>query len=84
MSSERRHANPGKRERAARKRHRRSEVSSYYDGSVAGPYKLGRKHLGRWFKASSERWIRETLAVAESEKTTKGRVGDQHVSSGAE
>lgn len=47
MSESRRHQNPGKRERQARKRHRRAVHWSSVDGAVHGPLKVGSKHLGR-------------------------------------
>ncbi len=53
MSSARRHANPGKRERQARKRHRRGSV--WFGGWAAGapPLKVGLKHARRvWRKTS--------------------------------
>ena len=58
MSYIRRTANPGKREREARKRHRRAVLWYTRDGAVVGPLKLGRKHLLRRMKAD--------LAVADS------------------
>jgi len=76
MSRERLADNPGKREREARKRHRRAWVvvrgnhtmvanHSYFlhnpPGAEAVPLKLGRKHYGRW--------TRSRLAVADSRKT---------------
>jgi hypothetical protein len=49
MSTERRRENPGRRERAARKRHRRARLiaGGNLEGPVPEPLKLGRKHLGR-------------------------------------
>jgi hypothetical protein len=47
MSSERRHANPGKKERQARKRHRRGSVWVSTWGSGTAPLKAGRKHMSR-------------------------------------
>jgi len=66
MSRERLADNPGKREREARKRHRRARLW-YYDhgqGTVVGPLKLGRKHLLRRMKAD--------LAVADNRNTGRG------------
>lgn len=59
MSIERRTTNPGKRERMARKRHRRTLF--WWGGWPSGtaPLKLGSKHLTREFKKS--------LAVADAE-----------------
>lgn len=45
MSYERRKNNPGKRERAARKRHRRTRAS---DNTMTGWLKLGRKKMSGW------------------------------------
>ena len=53
MSLERRTTNPGKRERVARKRHKRGLC-----GSGGEAFKLGRKHF--------RRWIFKHLAVADS------------------
>lgn len=61
MSYSRRTANPGKREREARKRHRRAR---YCDGSHDGWLKLGRKHLRRRLRAH--------LAVADSRNAKRG------------
>lgn len=74
MSAERRHENPGRRERAARRRHRRGECFAVIDGTVIGPHKLGRKKMGRWnpLKSSSESRSPHTLAVAESEQRPNG------------
>lgn len=61
MSFERRTMNPGKREREARKRHRRGSCwRSAWSADVA-PLKLGRKHAGRWMRKTH-------LAVADIEK----------------
>ena len=75
MGLERRANNPGRREREARKRHRRAWVvkkgnvtlvanhsyfTTYPPGAEAVPLKLGRKHFGRW--------TRNRLAVADSRK----------------
>jgi len=75
MSLERLANNPGRREREARKRHRRAWVvergnftmvcnhsyfQSYPLGAEAVPLKLGRKHYRRWTK--------DRLAVADSRK----------------
>jgi len=57
MSSERRHRNPGKRERTARKRHRRARYST---GAMSGWLKVGSKHF--------RRELRRALAVADVEK----------------
>ena len=46
-SMKRRTSNPGKREREARKRHRRGMV---YDAATAGWLKLGHKHSSRSFR----------------------------------
>ena len=76
MSLERIADNPGRREREARKRHRRAWVvkrknvtivanhsyfQSYPLGTEAVPLKLGRKHF--------RRWTRDRLAVADNRKT---------------
>ena len=58
----RRSYNPGKREREARKRHRRARVWSSNMGADAEPLKLGRKHIRCWIRHQS-------LAVADAEKT---------------
>jgi len=68
MSSERRHSNPGRREREARKRHRHGSTWSNRPGDVAGdtPLKLGAKKMLRnmlWTPISQE----SALAVAEVE-----------------
>lgn len=47
-----RYTNPGRRERAARKRHGRARVWSSGMGAEAEPLKLGRKHYSRWLKRS--------------------------------
>jgi len=60
MSLDRRTTNPGKREREARKRHRRAIAWSSDMGAVAVPLNLGHKHMRRWVKRS--------LAVANSRK----------------
>jgi len=75
MGLERRADNPGKREREARKRHRRAWVvekgnvtvvashsyfTTYPPGAEAVPLKLGRKHY--------RRWTRRSLAVADNRK----------------
>ena len=52
--------NPGKREREARKRHRRALVSFYSEGSFSATLKLGREH--------SRRRICQHLHVADSRK----------------
>jgi len=58
---ERRHENPGRREREAGKRHRRAQV-----GTIAGWLKLGHKHMCRDLR----RFM--ALTVAESEKRANG------------
>jgi len=75
LGLERKPNNPGKREREARKRHRRAWVvesgnvtlvmnhsyfTRYPPGAEAVPLKLGRKHF--------RRWTRNRLAVADSRK----------------
>jgi len=60
MSLDRRTTNPGKREREARKRHRRALVWPTRMGAEAVPLKLGHKHFQRWAKRS--------LAVADGRK----------------
>ena len=60
MSSVRRHGNPGRREREARKRHRRASLWMSEWGAATEPLKLGREHFGRI--------TRQTLAVADSRK----------------
>lgn len=60
MSLMRRATNPGKREREARKRHRRAHFWHSGMGADAAPLKLGRKHLPRW--------VRRSLAVADRRK----------------
>lgn len=52
--------NAGKREREARKRHRRAVVVTWPDGTEAVRLKLGRKHMQRWW--------RRFHAVADAEK----------------
>ena len=65
---ERRHSNPGKRERKAGKRHRRAVIFSY-DGAVAVRLKFGRSHGGRvWRRVERAR----VMTVAESEKRITG------------
>jgi hypothetical protein len=59
----RRSTNPGRRERAAGKRHKRTET--YTLGSDPQPLKLGRKHLGRKLKG--------ILTVADSRKASKSK-----------
>jgi hypothetical protein len=61
MSSQRRHANPGKRERQARKRHRRA---LYWEGAAAVPLKVGSKR--------SRRIWRNFMAVADRRKAPGG------------
>ena len=61
MSLSRRTTNPGRREREARKRHRRAR--SYF-GSHDGWLKLGRKHLRRELK--------KHLAVVDSRNAGRG------------
>jgi len=80
MSLERRANNPGKREREARKRHRRAWMTvegnvtmvcnhryflNYPPRAEAVPLKLGRKHYRRWTKGR--------LAVADSRKAGEER-----------
>lgn len=55
-----RHDNAGKREREARKRHRRARVWVSSMGAEAEPLKLGRKHMQRYW--------RRFHAVADAEK----------------
>lgn len=61
MSSQRRNDNPGKRERAAGKRHRRAR---FITGAMSDWLKVGSKHSGRR--------IRHVLAVADAETLAKG------------
>lgn len=58
MSYKRQH--PGRREREAGKRHRRTIVT-FWDGSKWVSLKLGRRH--------SSRWSRHTMSVSESRNT---------------
>ena len=61
----RRTTNPGKREREARKRHRRARYwSSRLMGAEAAPLKLGRR--------KADRWLLGILVVADSRKLPKG------------
>ena len=62
-SMERRTTNPGKREREARKRHRRGPTWT----SMTGWLKLGRKHSSRFYRALH-------LSVADAEKPGAERV----------
>lgn len=66
---QRRHGNPGKREREAGKRHRRAVSYYYADGAVAVRLKLGRKHWNR--RMRHEARVR-VMTVAEREKRTTG------------
>lgn len=61
MSLDRRTTNPGKREREARKRHRRACVWSSDMGADVAPLKLGHKHF--------QRWVRRSLVVADNRKS---------------
>lgn len=67
---DRRHSNPGKREREAGKRHRRG-TTSYREAGAAEwtTLRLGRKHLLRNFRL---RALRRVMTVAESEKRANG------------
>ena len=65
---QRRHGNPGKREREAGKRHRRA-VSHYNDGAGWITLKLGHKHWNRRMRREAR--IR-VMTVAESEKRATG------------
>lgn len=56
-----RHDNAGKREREARKRHRRARVWVASMGAEVAPLKLGRKHYQRWLRQFA-------LSVADAEK----------------
>ena len=56
----------GKRERQARKRHRRALYWNGSWGAGVDPLKVGRKHMSRCFNRSYSQ------AVAESEKRTNG------------
>jgi len=49
MSLERRTINPGRRERQARKRHRRAIIWSSRWGAEAEPLKVSHRHRGRLF-----------------------------------
>lgn len=60
MSFMRRMTNSGRREREAKKRHRRARAWLSGMGAEAAPLKLGHKHFRRWIKRS--------LAVADSRK----------------
>ena len=62
----RRHENLGRREREARKRHRRALVWRSDWGAEAAPLKLGHKHCSRDLRRSM------ALTVAESEKRANG------------
>jgi hypothetical protein len=62
--SMRRGKNLGERERAARNRKRRMQVS-FVHCSVWVTYKLGSKHLSRFLR-------RKSMAVADAEKRTNG------------
>lgn len=75
MSFERRHGNPGKREREARKRHRRGRVWSSTMPAASAPLKVGRTHFGRLDSKIAKLWrarSAEDMAVAESEKRANG------------
>ena len=61
MSGVRRHENPGKRERQARKRHRRARYWDSSMGAEAAPLKVGPVHC--------RRIARDYLAVADSRKS---------------
>jgi len=45
-----RNVNPGKREREARKRHRRAVVTIWPNGAEVVRLKLGRRHMARFIK----------------------------------
>ena len=67
---DRRHSNPGKREREAGKRHRRATWSHMAsDGAEWTTLKLGHKHQMRHFRRQR---LRSVMTVAESEKRAKG------------
>lgn len=68
MSEERRTSNPGKRERQARKRHRRATTWIVSRGAEVGPLKVGRKHSRR---LAARFW--QSLAVADAEKPGDGK-----------
>lgn len=75
MGYERRHRNPGRRERAAGKRHRRAVIQSHVDGAVLGPLKAGSRHMCRHWKRVrflSAAVARGGMTVAESEKRPNG------------
>lgn len=75
MSYERRHTNPGRRERAAGKRHRRGTVSSFCGAAVLGPLKAGSCHIKRHFlrfDALCRAVACNAMTVAESEKRPNG------------
>ena len=61
--------NAGKREREARKRHRRARVWEAGMGAEAEPLKLGRKHMRRWWSGYFRSLRREVHAVADGEKS---------------
>ena len=63
-----RHDNAGKREREARKRHRRAVVVTWPDGTEAVRLKLGRKHMQRWWRRHVRALSRGFHAVADAEK----------------
>lgn len=63
---ERRHENPGRREREAGKRHRRAQLWRSEWGAEAGPLKLGRKHMSR----ETRRIF--SMTVADPEKRANG------------
>lgn len=58
---------PGKRERQARKRHRRARVWSSTWGASVGWLKVGRSHSGRQLR----RYV-SVMAVADAEQLAKG------------
>lgn len=60
--------NPGRREREARKRHRRARVSS---GTECGWLKLGQEHFRRWCREHLRHWIFPPMCVADSRKRVK-------------
>ena len=68
MSEERRTSNPGKRERQARKRHRRGHYWNSNMAAEAEPLKVGREHSRR---CAARFW--QSLAVADAEKRRDGK-----------
>lgn len=55
--SQRRITDPGRREREARKRHRRASLWCVEWGAEAGSLKLGREHYRRWVRRDICLWL---------------------------